>query len=408
MVPQYRHRQNMKFGFVILYCIVQLAVVVVADDPPGHMQPIGSHMPPMPIEEREDLPNPIEFYDNYVKPGIPVVFKGAAKKFPNFNDMKSDEYLREKHGDFEVLVETAKKEDRNNPPRTMNLSNYLSIYEKEDVYVVQTMLPPEAFTKEAFVPKCLLCQGFWDRLNMVIMWLSSGGTKSVLHNDSFENLNCVLDGTKEFVMIDKKHADLVPIDNPDRGFSSVDVEKVDMYKYPTLGKLPWYIANMETGDCFYIPVNWFHHVSSSQTRNLAINLWWRASKEFKYREECEKSLADIPEYDTLWNYRLNNGIKIEDLTFADAFSENDTTTLINLLKITYKTLPKEMEAKEKKMILEKLQELFYQGDSNKDKLLSRVEITALTSSIIHDFLTDEAVLDEEGDDDPYNEVKEEL
>ena len=35
------------------------------------------------------------------------------------------------------------------------------------------------------------------------MWFSSGGTKSVLHqDDGLENINCLFAGTKEFLFID--------------------------------------------------------------------------------------------------------------------------------------------------------------------------------------------------------------
>ena len=36
------------------------------------------------------------------------------------------------------------------------------------------------------------------------MWFSSGGTKSVLHNDDQENINCLYRGTKELLFIDYK------------------------------------------------------------------------------------------------------------------------------------------------------------------------------------------------------------
>jgi len=65
-----------------------------SEDPPGHMQPIGSHQAPLPIDEVITLPDPIEFYDEYVQPSKPVLFKGAAKKFPSFALWKDDEYLR--------------------------------------------------------------------------------------------------------------------------------------------------------------------------------------------------------------------------------------------------------------------------------------------------------------------------
>uniref|UniRef100_H2YG19 JmjC domain-containing protein n=1 Tax=Ciona savignyi TaxID=51511 RepID=H2YG19_CIOSA len=248
---------------IFVLCYVVQAVLVEAGDPPGHLQPIGSHMPPMHIEERNDFPNPIEFYDNYVAPGKPVLFKGAAKQFPSYNNWKNDSYLSEVYGSMYMAAETAKKEDRNNPIREMNFTTFLSLYEEEDIYMVQYLTPPQPITKEMFVPKSLLCPGFLELLNMALLWFSSGGTKSVLHNDSFENINCLFDGTKELIMIDRKHKELVPIDNMEKGYSSVDVERVDMYKYPTLSKLPWYIANMDTGDCLYIPMKWYHHVNSS-------------------------------------------------------------------------------------------------------------------------------------------------
>ena len=35
------------------------------------------------------------------------------------------------------------------------------------------------------------------------MWFSNGGTKSVLHYDAIDNINCLMSGTKELFMIDK-------------------------------------------------------------------------------------------------------------------------------------------------------------------------------------------------------------
>lgn len=35
-----------------------------------------------------------------------------------------------------------------------------------------------------------------------MLWFSSGGTKSVTHTDDYENILCLLTGTKELVMVD--------------------------------------------------------------------------------------------------------------------------------------------------------------------------------------------------------------
>ena len=45
------------------------------------------------------------------------------------------------------------------------------------------------------------CGGY--SLETSIAWFSSGGTNSVLHTDDMENVNCMLDGYKDIVFIDK-------------------------------------------------------------------------------------------------------------------------------------------------------------------------------------------------------------
>lgn len=53
------------------------------------------------------------------------------------------------------------------------------------------------------VPVTLQCGGFVQGIQDLVLWFSSGGTKSVLHSDYLDNINCLLDGTKEIIFIDK-------------------------------------------------------------------------------------------------------------------------------------------------------------------------------------------------------------
>ena len=59
------------------------------------------------------------------------------------------------------------------------------------------------FSDDFTLPKSLQCGGFQNVLTLSVIWFSSGGTKSVLHNDDVDNINCILDGGKSLVMIDK-------------------------------------------------------------------------------------------------------------------------------------------------------------------------------------------------------------
>lgn len=54
---------------------------------------------------------------------------------------------------------------------------------------------------------CLLCGGFTRNLRDAVLWFSSGGTKSVLHNDGVDNINCLMSGSKDIFLFDKVATD---------------------------------------------------------------------------------------------------------------------------------------------------------------------------------------------------------
>ena len=85
-------------------------------------------------------------------------------------------------------------------------------------------LPPSMF-KEWQLPKFLLCGGFTDHLMFIYLWFSSGGTKSVLHTDSYENLHCVVSGRKEFVLMEPHYAEVIGPEHEQKGFFDIDVER---------------------------------------------------------------------------------------------------------------------------------------------------------------------------------------
>ena len=90
---------------------------------------------------------------------------------------------------------------------------------------------------------------------------SSGGTKSVLHTDSLENMHCVVAGQKEFIMIPPQYAKLIGPEWAYQGYFNVDVEQVNMTAYPGMAEVPWYKTVLQQGDCFYLPFKWVHQVS---------------------------------------------------------------------------------------------------------------------------------------------------
>uniref|UniRef100_H2ZN09 JmjC domain-containing protein n=1 Tax=Ciona savignyi TaxID=51511 RepID=H2ZN09_CIOSA len=235
-------------------------------------------------------------------------------------------------GEWKAKVERTKNGYNQKSVTYMNLSQFIDVYKTEELYLVDELDPFHPIADYAYIPKPLLCKGYLEHLLSVNMWFSSGNTKPVLHNDGYENVNCVFDGRKNLVLFDKKHdVPLVTLDNnspfaPKLGYSLVNPEKVDLYKYPALSTMPWYSASVNEGDCFYLPSFWFHYVHSTGSRSLAINIWWRPTTELYHREECEKSVESLPMYEPLKKHPMNDDMKLEQAVLHYGFLEKNETT----------------------------------------------------------------------------------
>ena len=85
-------------------------------------------------------------------------------------------------------------------------------------------LPPPMY-QEWMLPRPLICGGFTDNFMFTYMWFSSGGTKSVLHTDSFENFHCLVSGRKEFILIEPHYSSVIGPEHAKKGYYDMDVDK---------------------------------------------------------------------------------------------------------------------------------------------------------------------------------------
>ncbi|CAF0941002.1 unnamed protein product [Brachionus calyciflorus] len=264
---------------------------------PGHLKPFGSSGPFLQLEEVTSLPTKI-FFENYVQPKQAVVMRNFVNQFPAFKSWK-DEYLYSKasdNDDYKILVETQKKESRDQDTLKLSLTEFLDNYKSRSIYMVNEV--PPYLKKDVLLPQPLQCGQAPTVLEETIMWFSSGGTSSVVHTDDYENILCVFDGTKELVLVDyfkhKRIADSI-IDEYKGSYSSMDVDKVDYKLFPDIENLEYYRVNVSAGDCLYIPFKWIHQVRS-YGRNLAINFWFNYEKIFGntlFPEECSNNKLDL-------------------------------------------------------------------------------------------------------------------
>ncbi|CAK0816134.1 unnamed protein product [Prorocentrum cordatum] len=262
------------------------------------------------VEVRDVLPTPAEFFTEYVRPkdgpfagvGKPVLFRGAAKRMPAYEKW-TDEYLREKHGSVRMdQVETEKAETRTKyPHEDWTLEKFIDNYNTSEIY--STAQTPEGLSDDVYLLPCVNCGGFHSKMATTVTWFSSGSTRSVIHSDAQQNLHCMFDGRKDWILWSPTskinsprmgwvHAEEESKTNPafkdayGQYVGHIDVDDVDLKKYPGWGKLSWWNLTLQKGDCAYIPPRWFHFVEAPAQRSLSVHVWFDVGKSFK-SDGCE-------------------------------------------------------------------------------------------------------------------------
>lgn len=199
----------------------------------------------------------------------PLVF--AHTLCPNLSDAE----LRRRFGDRVVEVEHEKKETRLGEGHEWSVRTFLDRYKHPSLYYLVTDLPT------SWIEECTpfnLTEG--GHSTEWLWWMSSGGTSSVLHQDDYQNINCVLEGTKKFrVAPPEWEASAYITEGPGYGeYSDVDPDDPDLDRYPKYAEIPFRELVVEAGRCIFLPTRWLHSVRSiadPQTgRSLAVNVWF--------------------------------------------------------------------------------------------------------------------------------------
>ena len=257
--------------------------------------------------------------------GTPLVLRQYAKSMRAFERFASDDRMRQaytqRRDDFSPppllrAVELGRRrEDRRLSTRSMSVSAFLDSYrqvtasESEEERILYAVSPlPALLAEDVPLPSFLRCGGAARKLHSLNLWMSSGGTESVLHSDQYDNLNCVLSGSKRFLLIDSAYYGIVADtrcgwydaekaarqagdgDLPEElkrlkhGYGAfgggVNVSAVDLLRFPCFANLPFTEATLRAGDCLLLPRHWMHHVASDGGRSIALNLWWKRPERF--------------------------------------------------------------------------------------------------------------------------------
>ena len=257
--------------------------------PLGHLRPLGWQRRAE-ASVLEDSPNiePARFYHLFVQGNRSVVIRGIV---PPLDVLWTDSYLSKRYGDLNITA--AKRKQRLvDTYVTMSLKKFLEQYRQDDLYM-NTIIPDE-MKLEAPLPSLINCGTFRDRLLEPILWISAGDTASLLLAHSQNTLHCVLDGRRDFIILDhsKKYPDQLDLIRQSNGdiFSRIDVDLVNAYKYSSLHDLPWYWATLREGDCLFIPAYTFHQIRAhGRTIALSIDMAPPDVRDDFVGNDCEKN-----------------------------------------------------------------------------------------------------------------------
>ncbi|CAJ1350003.1 unnamed protein product [Effrenium voratum] len=252
-------------------------------DLPGHGKPMQEVGTSKPVEVLSTLPDWATFYQNYMRANRPVVFKNAARTQRAFEKW-SDDYLIGRWGKRRVVdIEIKKVEERGGPTVQWPFEKFArEIYKeerKDELYAVIGLEDDEVLADVDF-PEPARCEEVWPQ--SVTLWMSNGGTMSVLHNDDGENFLMLLDGYKSVMLVHqddapKIYADVAKV----RGTSPVRQDSVDLVAFPRFANISWLHGELEPGDTLFIPHTYWHQVNS-RGRNLGVNIWWSHKEDWQW------------------------------------------------------------------------------------------------------------------------------
>ena len=101
------------------------------------------------------------------------------------------------------------------------------------------------------------------------------------HFDLYDNLVCMVAGTKRFVLFppeQTKNLYIGPLEHTVSGVpaSMADIDRPDFARFPRLREAlaERQVAELVPGDVLFVPYMWWHQVTSYASFNMQVNYWW--------------------------------------------------------------------------------------------------------------------------------------
>lgn len=281
----------------------------------------GLQRPPNgPVVEYNTVLKPQQFWETHVSQNRPLVFRQALVDSPALKKW-TDEYLKEKYGDLDVLTELKTENRTHGMTSRMLLGDFIDVYADKNLYVVTVL--PDPMRQDLPVLPCIMCGTFKDFLHELNFWMSSGGTRSVIHFDADHNVHCLIAGRKDFMMINQEFSKYLNVTQPPQfgsGFSIANPDAIDLNLFPDISKVEWTYSTLGPGDCIYIPSGYIHQVRSYKgNRTISATMLFTASIDNSFdNSSCENETYEyrpLSEANVHWTYK--KGDKTIDMGYQN-------------------------------------------------------------------------------------------
>jgi len=223
------------------------------------------------IEKRETIP-PDEFVERYVRGCRPVVLTGITADWPAMRRWSPD-FLKRSFGNLTVEIQAERsadgryEENKSQHRRMQRLGDFvdrvLSGGPTNDYYMTannEVLRQPEfshLLDDIGTLPE--ICdRSQLSRLSSV--WFGPSGTVTPLHHDALMLFHTQVVGRKRWRFISP--LDIPNLYNFNGVFSPIDVDKPDLARFPLFARTKMLEVVVEPGETIFLPLAWWHHVTS--------------------------------------------------------------------------------------------------------------------------------------------------
>jgi len=260
----------------------------------------------------------------------PVLVRGAAAAATPLSEWSHEAMLhrcnRKDGTPWSVTIERNNRVSHNDRWPLVsgwNFCQYLEAYRKPEnknmLYCISSISDDGlSFVEHLKMPKMLDCAEFGTSLHDVRMWMSSGNTTSSQHFDTHENLLMQIDGEKRIFLSHPNESQYFYMDHHDKyGLSPINVDRVDLQRFPRLPEAKVLYAHLYPGDALYIPDCYWHVIHSTTGRNIGLAFEWGAfsSSVGRYPTELLK-LFDHPGLYWAERTRLEGSMRQRDAAWT--------------------------------------------------------------------------------------------